>query len=133
MIRYLVNTKDKGLISLETFPCRTWVKDLCENRTFESIEQLQNLLMVVDVTEAAYNRGLGCPKDARLAVETIKALPKFQPEFAAVTSKESGKRVYETCRELSKQGRILTWGKVEDPHPGCDCWIAEVVCGIKEV
>ena len=132
-MKYLVYAKDKGLTTLETFSCRAWVKELCENRIFESIQQLDDLLLVVDVSKEAYDRGLGCPRDARLAIESIKALPKFQPEFAVVTSKESGKVVYNTCKELAKQGRILTWGTIEDPHPGCDCWMAEVVCGIKEV
>ena len=132
-MKYLVYTKDKGLTTLETFHCRNWVKELCENRIFESIQQLDDLLLVVDVSKEAYDRGLGCPRDARLAIETIKALPKFQPEFAVVTSKESGKAVYNTCKELFKQGRILTWGRIEDPHIGCDCWMTEVVCGIKEV
>lgn len=132
-MKYLVYTKDKGLTTLETFSCRTWVKELCENRIFKSIQQLDDILLVVDVSKEAYERGLGCPADARNAFKFIESLPKFKPEFAVVTSKESGKAVYDTCKELAKQGRILTWGKIEDPHPGCDCWMAEVVCGIKEV
>lgn len=132
MIRYLVSTKDKGIVSLDTFPCRSWVKALCENREFESLKQLQNILMVVDVSEEAYNRGLGCPRDARRAIELVKSLPKVKFETAVVTSKESGKKVYDDCRELAKQGRILHYTMPQDPCTGRDCWLAEVVTGIKK-
>ena len=132
MIRFLVNTKDNGLTSLETFPCRKWVKELCENREFESLDQLQNLLMVVDVSKEAYDRGLGCPIDARKAVETITALPTVEFETAVVTSKESGKKVYEDCRELAKQGRILYYTMPQDPCTGRDFWLAEVITGVKK-
>ena len=130
-IRFIVNTKDKGLVSLETFPCRTWVKELCENREFESFEQLQNILRVVDVSKEAYERGLGCPVDAHNAIDTVKSLPKIQLETAVVTSNESGKKVYDECRELHKQGRIIYYTMPKDPCTGRDFWIAEVITGIK--
>ena len=131
-MRFLVNTKDNGLVSLETFPCHRWVKELCENREFESLKQLQNILRVVDVSKEAYDRGLGCPIDARKAVETIKTLPTVEFETAVVTSKESGKKVYEDCRELAKQGRIIYYTMPQDPCTGRDFWLAEVITGVKK-
>ena len=131
-IRYLVNTQDKGLISLETFPCHRWVKELCENREFESHQQLQNILRVIDISEEAYNRGLGCPRDAREAVELVRSLSKVEFETAVVTSKESGKKVYDDCRELAKQGRIIYYTMPQDPCTGRDCWLAEVITGVKK-
>lgn len=130
-IRFMVNTKDKGLASLETFPCRTWVKELCENREFESLEQLQNILRVVDVSQEAYERGLGCPADASNAVKLIESLPKIQLETAVVISNESGKKVYDECKELHKQGRIIYYTMPKDPCTGRNFWIAEVVTSIK--
>lgn len=132
MIRYLVNTKDHGIVSLDTFPCRSWVKELCENREFESLQQLQNILRVVDVSKEAYDRGLGCPIDARTAVETIKSLPTVEFEAAVVTSKESGKKVYDDCRELAKQGRIIYYTMPQDPCTGRDFWLSEVITSVKK-
>lgn len=131
-IRYLVSTKDKGLTDLSTFPCRSWVKELCENREFESHKQLQDILRVIDVSEEAYNRGLGCPRDAREAIELVKSLPKFEVKIAYVISKESGKKVYDDCRELYKQGRILYYSSIEDPRAGRDFWVSEVITEIKK-
>lgn len=129
----LVLTRDNGIVDLSTYNCRPWLKELINNRIFDTQKLLQQILLVADVSKEAYERGLGCPADARNAIKIIESSPRFKPEFAVVTSKESGKAVYDTCKELAKQGRILTWGTIEDPHPGCDCWMAEVVCGIKEV
>ena len=131
-LKYLVYTKDNGIISLDTYPCRSWVKELCENKEFESLKQLQNILMVVDVSKEAYDRGLGCPRDARRAIEIIKALPTVKFETAVVTSKESSKKVYDDCRELAKQGRIIHYTMPQDPCTGRDFWMAEVITSVKK-
>ena len=132
-IKNIVNTLDKGLVDLSTFPCRGWVKELCEYRTFKSLEQLQNILMVVDVSEAAYDRGLGCPRDARVAIETIKSLPKFEASYAVMTSDISGKDLYEKLHEAAKKGMILYHSRIEDPQGGSKYWMAEVIDRIEEV
>ena len=129
-IRFIVNTKDKGLVSLETFPCRTWVKELCENREFESFEQLQTILRVVDVSKEAYERGLGCPADAHRAIKLIESFPKFKFSTAVITSKESGMAVYMMCKEFAKQGKILHWGRIEEPQKDGDPWTAEVITSL---
>lgn len=131
MAAILVNTKDKGLIDLSTFPARRWVLEFCKCREFESLEELNQLLRVVDVSKEAYDRGLGCPADARRALSIIEKAPEIELLTAVVTSKESGKDVYDTCKALAKQGRIIHWGKIEDPRPGRKFWLAEVVTGIK--
>ena len=132
-IKYLVNIKGKGLITLDVFPARAWVRELCSYRTFDSLQQLQDVLRVIDVSEEAYERGLGCPRDARIAIETVKALPQFKVKTAVMTSDISGKDLHDKLQEAVKRGMILTYGRIEDPHGGSKYWMAEVIDGIEEV
>ena len=88
-------------------------------------------MRVVDVSKEAYDRGLGCPADARRALKAIESAPKIEWETAVVTSKESGKKVYDDCKELAKQGRIIHFTYPEDPCTGRNCWMSEVITGFK--
>lgn len=131
--KYIVNTKDTGLTVLDIFPAKAWVRELCSYRTFDSLKQLQDVLRVIDVSQEAYDRGLGCPRDARVAIELVKSLPQFKLKKAVMTSNISAKDLYDKLNEAAKKGMILLFDKIEEPHGGSKCWMAEVVDGIEEV
>jgi len=129
----LVFTRDNGVVDLSSFPCRPWLKEFINNRIFDTHKLLQEILLVADVSKEAYDRGLGCPADARNAIKLIESSPKFKPEYAVMTSNESGKKLYQDLQEMYRQKRILWNGKVEDPRPGCKFWQVQVIDKIKEV
>ena len=129
----LVLTRDNGIVDLSTFPCSSWLKELINNRIFDTEKLLQQILLVADVSEEAYDRGLGCPADARNAIKIIESAPKFKPEYGVMISHESGKELYQDLQEMYRQKRILWNGKIEDPCPGRKFWQVEVIDEIKEV
>lgn len=129
----LVLTRDNGIVDLSTYNCRTWLKELINNRIFDTQELLQQILLVADVSKEAYERGLGCPADARNAIKLIESSPKFKPEYGVMISDESGKELYQDLKEMYRQKRILWNGKIEDPCPGRKFWQVEVIDEIKEV
>ena len=129
----LVLTRDNGIVDLSTYNCRPWLKELINNRIFDTQELLQQILLVADVSKEAYERGLGCPADARNAIKIIESSPRFKPEYGVMISHESGKELYQDLKEMYRQKRILWNGQIEDPCPGRKFWQVEVIDEIKEV
>ena len=123
----LVYTKDNGIVDLSTFPCRSWVKELISNRIFDHLEDVQNILRVVDVSKEAYDKGLGCPKDAKTAIKLITSAPKFTVSTAVYTSEISGKDLYDRLHVLLKKKEIVTYDNIHDPDGTNQVWFANVV------
>ena len=95
------------------------------------MDEIQNILFVIDKREDAYERGLGCPADARIAIEKIKNAKKFVPKFAYVCSRTSGKDLHDKLQLLSKQEKILMYSNIESQNFRYPLWISKVVVSIK--
>ncbi len=96
-------------------------------KIFKDKETLEHCLMAASRNQESYVSGLGCPKDAKVAFETIENAKKFK-SFESVIVEDTRDQLKESIKKFNELGRkVVLLDMSEKNVSGKMKWVAEVI------
>lgn len=107
------------------YPCKEELLQKISGKIFKDQKTLECLLMAASKGHESYIRGLGCPKDAKVAFETIENAKSFKYIHSAFI-KDTREEVKESLKRCKEIGRIFVVETMEQRKTSSGMkWIAE--------
>lgn len=110
-----------------TYPANKELLQKISGKIFKDKETLEHCLMVASRNQESYVRGLGCPRDAKVAFATIENAKKFK-SFESVIVEDTRDQLKESIKKFNELGRkIVLLDMSEKNVSGKMKWVAEVI------
>lgn len=127
MEKIIVLYENGTIGNFTTYPANKELLQKISGKIFKDQETLEHCLIVASRNQESYVRGLGCPKDAKVAFEIIENAKKFK-SFESVIVEDTRDQIKETFKKLNESGRkVVLLDMSEKNVSGKMKWVAEVI------